>query len=48
MSSAGKVFVVFGLLLGLASLAVHNNRGIIAGVAVAFVGILMLTDFHGT
>jgi hypothetical protein len=48
MESAGKVLIVLGLILGAASVVVHNTRGIAAGVVVVFLGILFLIDFRGT
>jgi hypothetical protein len=44
----GKVLIVLGLLLGGASLIVHNTKGIAAGVLCVFLGILILIDFQGT
>jgi hypothetical protein len=48
VSTAGKLLIVLGLILGAASVAVHNTKGIVAGVAVVFAGILFLIDFRGT
>jgi hypothetical protein len=48
VTTGGKILIVLGLVLGLASLAVSNERGIMAGVVMVGVGILLLIEFRGT
>jgi len=43
----GKAATAFGLVLGLAGVAVHNQPAIGLGVLLIFGGIFLLIDFRG-